>query len=45
MSPLHQNPELMAAIHTDRLRRLRQQGRTRRDTMRPDGYPNDSRWG
>jgi hypothetical protein len=41
MSPLHQNPELMAAIHTDRLRRLRQQSRPRRDSTRAD----DRRWG
>ncbi len=44
MFPLHHNPELIAAIHTDRLRRLRrlrQQSRLRRDSTRVD----DRRWG
>ncbi len=41
MSPFPHNPELIHAIHTDRLRRLRQQSRPRRDSMRVD----DRRWG
>ncbi len=41
MSPLHNNPELAHAIHTDMLRRLRQQSRPRRDRTRVD----DRRWG
>ena len=40
MSPFHNNPELLAAVHADRLRRLRQQSRPRRDPSRPD----DRRW-
>lgn len=41
MSPLHNNPELLYAIHTDRLRRLREQSRPRRNSKRAD----DRRWG
>lgn len=41
MSPLHNNPELLYAIHTDRLRRLREQSRPRRNPQRAD----DRRWG
>ena len=41
MSPFHNNPELIHAIHTDRFRRLRQQSRPRRDPLRVD----DRRWG
>ena len=35
------NPELIAAWHAERMRRLSQQSRPRRDPMRPD----DRRWG
>ncbi|HQY13473.1 MAG TPA: hypothetical protein PLQ10_02105 [Ilumatobacteraceae bacterium] len=41
MSPFHNNPELIAAWHAERMRRLSQQSRPRRDPMRPD----DRRWG
>lgn len=41
MSPIHNNPELAYAIHTDRLRRLHEQSRPRRDRARND----DRRWG
>lgn len=40
MSPFHNNPELIAAWHAERMRRLSQQSRPR-DPMRPD----DRRWG
>ncbi len=41
MSPFSQNPQLIAAIHADRMRRLRQDSRTRR----PRPGNDDRRWG
>jgi hypothetical protein len=41
MSPFTQDPQLIATIHADRMRRLRQESRTRRH--RPGN--DDRRWG
>jgi hypothetical protein len=41
MSPFNQNPQLIAAIHADRMRRLRQDSRLRR----PRPGNDDRRWG
>lgn len=37
MSPFFGSPQFIAAVHDDRVRRLRQITRTRRDLARPDG--------
>ena len=41
MSPLHNNPELLSLMHTDRVRKLRQDSRVRRPRLGAD----DRRWG